>query len=337
MDDAAKARENSISRIIRNEFEEIHPWDLRFLAAKIKSGTTLDCAVKDLITALNWPETKTPEVLAGWERRRQLEKLSGGDLQELAAKPLTEEEEEEEEDDSEGRAKENLEKNAPETTADFGYFKRHAYWTRHEAICLLLNKDPRRIGEHIVRRAAIGSPFLADYRELAEHIARAVEVNLIGDEEYIDPKRLVAWTIDAGIDVPKPLRDAYAENDDRALPSDSSQTVATTTTALELEILNLKSELKTEKSANALWRRKTLLLLGGLLHGRFTGEPKPQRASVEEVRGFIIEALSLEIDAGTIRARFEELDELPSEIDSEIEAAIKKEEKLKRKDKKKNP
>jgi hypothetical protein len=77
--------------------------------------------------------------------------------------------------------------------------------------------------------------------------------------------------------------------------------------------------------------------MGGLLHGRFTGTPNDKRASVQEVQDFILGALALEIDAGTIRTRLEALDELPPEIESEIEPAMKKEHKLKRKIKQKNP
>jgi hypothetical protein len=159
--------------------------------------------------------------------------------------------------------------------AEFEHYRPLAYWDMHEATCLLLGKDPRRLKSIVVfhregRESSIAlsdfphrSPFAARFRDLANVLKRAAETGVIGDEDRIDPSRLIPWALTRGISVPKALVTAFPQPDagarqelddgeiesSTAAPPSSSPDMSTAVPRanLEREVSRLKAQLKTEK------------------------------------------------------------------------------------------
>jgi hypothetical protein len=217
--------------------------------------------------------------------------------------------------------------------ADFEHYRRLAYWDMHEATCLLLGKDPRRLKQTFLLNSPGGLPFAVQFRELTDIMTRAAEAGLIGDEWRIEPARLVPWALRTGIDVPEALATAFRLPDteppqdlshdlqsSRAELGGSSNRMGTAMSYAELEkkVSDLETKLRLEKGANTRWRKTTLLIIYGLLHGTFRGSPREKPASVSAVVGFIDQALGRQIDCNTIRSRIKEIsEELQRDIDQQ--------------------
>ena len=295
-------------------------------------------------------EEEERKLAAAYQRFGELERLTDDAIQNAAQvvklKMAAEEREE-------LQLKEETLLNAPRMAAEFEHYRPLAYWDMHEATCLLLGKDPRRLKSIVVfhregRESSIAlsdfphrSPFAARFRDLANVLKRAAETGVIGDEDRIDPSRLIPWALTRGISVPKALVTAFPQPDagarqelddgeiesSTAAPPSSSPDMSTAVPRanLEREVSRLKAQLKTEKTANSKWRKTTLLLLYGLLHGTFRGNPREKPASVQDVIDFVYAVAGRCFDANTIRSRLKEIDAMLAEIQTDIDQVPKQE------------
>lgn len=340
----AESRDDAIQLVIETEFPSVLIEDVELLSRKVQRGLIWEAAVDALIARGDQVGPEEQSVLAAaCERLRELEKLPDDALQDaVRANKLK----------LETKEKERLlledQKlfHTPAMVADFEHYRLHAYWDMHEATCLLLGKDPRRLKQTFLLNSPGGSPFAAQFRELTDILTRAVEAGLIGDEvglrggEWrIDPARLVPWAIGKGIYVPEALATAFRrpESDLRPGPSDddlqssiaapagSSTGLKTAMSYAELEqkVKDLEAKSKTEKSSNTKWRKSTLLIISGLLHAKLGSTARDKPASVSEVMNFLDRVLNRGLTENTVRSRMKEIGEIMDEIQRDSEQAAK--------------
>jgi hypothetical protein len=329
----AESRDDAIQLIIETEFPSVLIEDVRYLLCKVQKGLSWEDAIDALIT---WGQPveaeERSELAAACERLREVEKLSKDALQEaVRANKLKLETEE--------KARLQLEDqklfHAPAMAADFEHYRLHEYWDMHEATCLLLGKDPRRLKQTFLLNSPGRSPFAAQFRELTGMLTHTAEVKLVGNKRRIEPSRLVPWALTIGIHVPEALAVAYSRPDTEprqglgheVQPSPAAPTgTAKSQSELEKALHDLKNQLRSEKAANSRWRNTTLAIIYGLLHGNFRGTPQEKPASVNKVTDFIEEVLGRRIDANTIRSRRKEIEEIIPELQAYVdqEQAAKK-------------
>jgi hypothetical protein len=329
------SRQDFIELIIETEFPSVLIEDVEFLSSKVQQGLSWKAAIDALIT---WGQPveaeERSELAAACERLREVEKLSEDALQEaVRANKLKLETEE--------RARLQLEDqklfHAPAMAADFEHYRLLAYWDMHEAACLLLGKDPRCLKRAVLLNSPGGSPFAARFRELTGMLTRAAELKLIGNKRRIEPSRLVPWSLSQGIDVPEALAAAFSRpeselrqgfNDDdlqsRIGAPGGTSTGVKAYAELEQKVKDLEAKLKTEKSSNSYWRKTTLLIMYGLLHGNLPRTPRDKPVSVSEVKDFLDKViLRRNFAEKTIRSRMKEIDEMIDELQGEIDQAGK--------------
>jgi hypothetical protein len=260
----AESRDDAIQLVIETEFPSVLIEDVRYLLCKVQKGLSWEDAIDALITWCQPVEAEEQSVLAAaCERLRELEKLTDNAIQDaVRANKLK----------LETKEKERLlledQKlfDAPAMAADFEHYRPLAFWDMHEATCLLLGKDPRRLKRAVLLNSPGGSPFAARFRKLTNILPRAVEAGSIGDEWRMEPARLVPWALSQGIDVPETLATAFprpeselrqglSDGDSQssiAVPGTSSTGVKTAMSYVELEqkVKDLEAKLKTEKSVS---------------------------------------------------------------------------------------
>jgi len=183
----AESRDDVIQLVIETEFPSVLMEDVRYLLCKVQKGLSCEDAI-DALVAWGQPVEAKERSEERRERLREVEKLSEDTLQEaVRANKLKLETEE--------KARLQLEDqklfHAPAMAADFEHYRLHEYWDMHEATCLLLGKDPRRLKQTFLLNSPVGSPFAAQFRELTGMLTRAAEVKLIGNKRRIEPSRLV--------------------------------------------------------------------------------------------------------------------------------------------------
>ena len=167
------SREEGIHLIIEAEFPSVLLENWEILSGHEQGQSWEEAALQTLIAR---GERAGPEeqsaLAAACKRLRQLQKKTDKAILRVAqdAKlklPAIEEEK--------LRLREKELFHGPAIAADFGQFKRLAYWDMHEAACLLLGRDPRRLEGTVISGAPAGSPFAAEFRELTAILTRAAE------------------------------------------------------------------------------------------------------------------------------------------------------------------
>ena len=336
------SREDAIELIIDTEFPSVSIEDIEILSLKVQQGLSFEAALQALIAYGGHAPEKESVLAAAHERSRELERLTDDEIQDVARSINLSKEAEEKE---RLLLEDQQLFDAPAMAADFEHYRPLAYWDMHEATCLLLGKDPRRLKPTVLFNSPVRSPFAAQFRELTGILTRAVETGLIGDqggwigdECRIDPARLVPWALGQGIMfpiVPDALATAFRRpetelrqglSDDYlqssiAAPGGSSMGVKTAMSSFELEqkVKDLEAKLKTQKSANSRWRKTTLLIMYGLLHANFKRPPRDKPVSVREVKGFLDKVLNRGPDENTVRSRMKEIDEIMDELQRDID------------------
>ena len=291
------SRQDAIELIIETEFPSVLIEDVELLSRKVQQGLIWEAAIDALITRGDQVGPEEQSVLAAaCERLRELEKLTDNAIRDaVRANKLK----------LETKEKERLlledQKlfHTPAMAADFEHYSLLAYWNMHEATCLLLGKDPRRLTHTFLLNSPGGSPFAARFREMKDILTRAAEAGLIGDEQRIEPSRLVTWALSQGIDVPEALATAFRRPKSELRPGLSDDDLQSSIVAsggssggrtamsraeLERKVKDLEVKLKTQKSANSNWRNTTLLIMYGLLHANLPRTPREKPVSVTEVK-----------------------------------------------------
>lgn len=113
--------------------------------------------------------------------------------------------------------------NQPGAVADFDFWARLDYWTRPEAVALILGRNPKAVTPHAVEREIastkvfLGPPmtaFLRDYQKLAEIVARAEPFQ---GKEKLRPLEVAFWAMTrSGFEPPAELLAALEPGPDPA-------------------------------------------------------------------------------------------------------------------------
>jgi len=174
------SRGDAIELIIDTEFPSVLIEDIEILSLKVQQGLSFEAALQALIAYSGQIAPEKESVLAAaHERLRELERLTDDEIQDVARSINLSKEAEEKE---RLLLEDQQLFDAPAMAADFEHYRPFAYWDMHEATCLLLGKDPRRLKPTVLFNSPVRSPFAAQFRELTGILTRAVETGLIGDQ-----------------------------------------------------------------------------------------------------------------------------------------------------------
>ena len=334
----AMQRWEAVDLIIETEFPSVGLDETDFLLREVRQGLSCQAAVQALIARGDQVGRETSVLAAACERLRELEILADDDIQ-GAGRAIKLKEQEEENESLRLKDKELF--HAPAMSADFEHYKRLAYWDVHEATCLMLGKDPRHLTPTFLSGVPLGSPFVAEFHELTGFLTRAADMGSIGNKQRIEPSRLMAWALETGINVPEGLTTAYPRPDaalrqdhgdddlqsSHAMPEGSLNRTKTDPSHADLEkqVHDLKKTLKAERTANTTWRKKTRLMIYGLLHAGLPVHPREKASSVKQVKDFLDKVLNSAPDEGTIRRRIEDDDPIIEELQKDMDDVAKKE------------
>ena len=336
------SRQDFIELIIETEFPSVLIEDVEFMSRKVQQGLSFEAALQALIA---YGEQIAPEeksvIAAAYERLCELESLTDDAIRD-AARPITL--------NIEAEAKERrlLEYQKlfddPAMAADFAHYRPFAYWEMHEAVCLLLGKDPRRLTPSLISDAPSESPFAARFRELTGMLTRAAELGLIGDKQHVEPSRLVTWSREKGIPVPEALAAAHGQPDTEfqsqglghGFQSSSASAVSAHVkqdnfqAELAKEVKDLKKRLRIETSSHSNWRKQTLLIMHGLLHADLNNPLRRSPAKVRDVLHFLDQVLSRNLTEKTVKARMNEIAEMIDGLQRDLDHTGAQEETVKK-------
>ena len=94
--------------------------------------------------------------------------------------------------------------NRPEARADFSHWARMEFWSKEEAVALILGKEPNRVSQiNLEEYNTTNSPFIQEFRRLTQLIDRAVEGKRL--PERPTPREFTEWARALNFEVPAKL------------------------------------------------------------------------------------------------------------------------------------
>ena len=94
--------------------------------------------------------------------------------------------------------------NRPEARADFSHWARMEFWSKEEAVALILGKEPNRVSQiNLEEYNTTNSPFIQEFKRLTQLIDRAVEGKRL--PERPTPREFTEWARALNFEVPAKL------------------------------------------------------------------------------------------------------------------------------------
>ena len=214
----------------------------------------------------------------------------------------------------------------PETTADFDFWSRAAYWTIDEAVALSLGKQPQAVSWDTVRPHLGSSPFAVEFEQRRMLATRAKDANQLTDANL--PGFFLAWAARNRVDVPPELVEAVEAHGHQVADWKSAYDEAQATiSALQAQLEELTQEPveegapvlaeKPEKPLINRERKTALKLIIGIALVAYGAEPfREKRSSIYREIADDLADQGLSITDDTVRKWLHEaLDEhLPASV-----------------------
>ena len=94
--------------------------------------------------------------------------------------------------------------NRPEARAGFSHWARMEFWSKEEAVALILGKEPNRVNQiNLEEYSTRNSPFIQEFKRLTQLIDRAVEGERL--PERPTPREFTEWARALNFEVPEKL------------------------------------------------------------------------------------------------------------------------------------
>ena len=253
------------------------------------------------------PETRPPEevdrLIQSYEE--ELRKKTPAEIAELVR--IEEEAEQIERD----KFEEKQWFNSPDARADFGYWRKAAYWTLDEAIALSLGRDPNKVNSKNIDSKFSKFKFTTEYKKRFELAERARFVGELG--HFNAPRNFLAWAKRTGLSYHPELDVILMRNTDAAVDwkaRHDAEAAAHAASKAELERVRTALAANDAKPLGQRERESLLKLVIGLAIDAYGYDPHAFRSPITKEISDILARRGIPLDEDTVRKYLQAAKEL---------------------------